>query len=425
MYHSFPSPDPEAAAKTTPPPPPPALWRRLSRRSQLGILGISAAAAGLVGVNSFGGREAQAGPPPPPSVTVSRPLQRSIVEWDDYTGRFEASQSVEIRPRVSGQLIAVHFREGDVVTKGQLLFTVDPRPFLASLNEARARAASAVTAAALARSEYARAARLIDHEAVSQEEVDSLRAAMRAAEAGVAAAQAVVRQRALDLEFTQVRAPITGRVSDRRVDIGNIVAGNETMLTTLLALDPIHFTFEGSEALYLKSLRERARGTGTAGRDPAPGRGRLWLEGQGRLHRQCARPALGHDARPRPDRQSRLLPRARHVRQHAADLGRRARPLCLSRTRRCGPIRRAGSCSSSARTAWSRRARSSPGRWSAACAASARASAPIDRVVISGVQFAEPGAKVNARPGRIERPASAPAQRPARSPGFAGDAGAR
>lgn len=215
------------------------------------------------GLRTFGGSEAQAVAPPPANVTVSLPLQRTITEWDDYTGRFEASQSVEIRPRVSGQLVGVHFREGEVVRKGQLLFTIDPRPFAAALDEARARAAAASTQLALARSEFARAGRLIEAEAISQEDVDVLRAAVRSGEAGVAAAQAMVRSRALDLEFTRVRSPVTGRISDRRVDVGNLVGANEAMLTTVLALDPIHFTFDGSEALYLKGLRDRKAGTGT------------------------------------------------------------------------------------------------------------------------------------------------------------------
>lgn len=172
--------------------------------------------------------------------------------------------AVEIRPRVSGQLTAVHFRDGDIVQRGQLLFTIDQRPFAAALAEARARAASAQTQLALARSEYARAARLISDEAVSQEEVDSLRAAMRSGEAGVAAAQALVRSRQLDLEFTQIRSPVTGRISDRRVDVGNLVGANKSMLTTVLALDPIYFTFDGSEALYLKGLRDKQKGGGDA-----------------------------------------------------------------------------------------------------------------------------------------------------------------
>lgn len=208
---------------------------------------------------------------PPPVVTVATPLSRMVTDWDDYVGRFEASQAVEVRPRVSGQLVGIHFKDGAVVQRGQLLFTIDPRPFAASLAEAQAQVSSASTALALARSEYARASRLISDEAVSAEEVDSLRARVQSAQAQLAAAQAQVRSRALNVEFTRIRAPVTGRVSDRRVDIGNLVAGdaaaNATVLTTINALDPIYFTFEGSEALYLKQRRQNAEAGAQSGQD--------------------------------------------------------------------------------------------------------------------------------------------------------------
>lgn len=273
MYKSFDRPHSDVQgpqlphapdAETTQSPPAPGRLGTLRSRPLLhaGLAALLLGGVTYAGLHTFGGSEAQAVAPPPPNVTVSLPLQRTITEWDDYTGRFEASQSVEIRPRVSGQLVGVHFREGEVVRKGQLLFTIDPRPFAAALDEARARAAAASTQLALARSEFARAGRLIDAEAISQEDVDVLRAAVRSSEAGVAAAQAMVRSRALDLEFTRVRSPVTGRISDRRVDVGNLVGANEAMLTTVLALDPIHFTFDGSEALYLKGLRDRKAGTG-------------------------------------------------------------------------------------------------------------------------------------------------------------------
>lgn len=274
MYKSFDRPSPDVqgpdlplAPDTETPHSAPAPGRFGTLRSRpllhAGLVALLIGVATYGGLRTFGGSEAQAVAPPPANVTVSLPLQRTITEWDDYTGRFEASQSVEIRPRVSGQLIGVHFREGEVVRKGQLLFTIDPRPFAASLDEARARVAAASTQLALARSEFARAGRLVEAEAISQEDVDALRAAVRSGEAGVAAAQAMVRSRALDLEFTRVRSPVTGRISDRRIDVGNLVGANEAMLTTVLALDPIHFTFDGSEALYLKGLRDGKAGAGT------------------------------------------------------------------------------------------------------------------------------------------------------------------
>jgi RND family efflux transporter MFP subunit len=169
---------------------------------------------------------------------------------------------------VAGEVVGIHFKDGEVVQKGQLLFTIDPRPFAAALAEARANAASAGSALTLAKSDFARASRLVGDEAVSAGEVDSLRAKMQSAQAALAAAQAVVRTRSLDMDFTQVRAPIAGRISDRRVDAGNQVAGGAgtggTVLTVINALDPIYFTFDGSEALYLKTQRARQPGAAPA-----------------------------------------------------------------------------------------------------------------------------------------------------------------
>lgn len=198
---------------------------------------------------------------PPAIVQAAHPLLRDVTQWDDYVGRFAPSQSVEVRPRVSGAITAIHFRDGDIVRKGQPLFTVDPRPYLAALAEARAEAASASSALVLARSDAARVAGLTGDEAVAASEIDSLRAKVRAAGAALAAAQARVRQRALNVEFSVVRAPISGRVSDRRIDIGNLVSGEggagATLLTTINALDPIYFNFDASEALFLKAQRDR------------------------------------------------------------------------------------------------------------------------------------------------------------------------
>ncbi|MDB5724334.1 MAG: efflux transporter, family, subunit [Novosphingobium sp.] len=231
------------------------------RRRKVGFLALPIIGLVLLAlVMRWWGGSSEAAPPPPPVVTVSTPLSGMVTDWDDYVGRFEASQAVEVRPRVSGQLVGVHFKDGDIVKRGQLLFTVDPRPFTAALAEVQAQVASASTALSLARSDLARASRLIADEAVSAQEVDSLRARVRSAQAQVASAQAQVRSRQLNVEFAYIRAPVTGRVSDRRVDVGNLVAGDSastaTILTTINALDPIYFSFDGSEALYLKHRRE-------------------------------------------------------------------------------------------------------------------------------------------------------------------------
>ncbi|MBA3667161.1 MAG: efflux RND transporter periplasmic adaptor subunit [Sphingomonas sp.] len=210
--------------------------------------------------------------PPSPTVTVATPLSRQIAEWDDYSGRFEASKSVEVRPRVSGAVIAVHFTDGAVVRRGQLLYTIDPRPFLAALAEARAAVMGARSDLVLAQEDYGRAQRLLSADAVSRSDVDRLRARVQAVEAALAAANARVHSRALDVDFTRVRAPISGRISDRRIDPGNLVQGGGSgaegsLLTTINALDPVYFTFDASEALFLKARRARESGAASSAVD--------------------------------------------------------------------------------------------------------------------------------------------------------------
>jgi len=234
-------------------------WRNRGVKYGLPVVLLFAAGWGITH------REAPANAAPPvPVVTVAAPLVRDINEWDDYVGRFEAVNSVEVRPRVSGQLTGVHFTDGQIVRKGQLLFTIDQRPFAAALAEARAEAASARSDLALAQTNLARANRLVADDAVSQSDLDQLNARVRAASASLAAADARVRSRSLDMEFTQVRAPISGRISDRRVDAGNLVAAGEgsagSLLTTINALDPIYFSFNGSEGLFLKAKRAQEEG---------------------------------------------------------------------------------------------------------------------------------------------------------------------
>lgn len=208
-----------------------------------------------------GPSEAQA--PPAPSVTVAVPLVQAVQDWDEFTGRFEATQSVEVRARVGGYVSGVHFRDGDYVRRGQLLFSLDPRPAQAALASARAQLSQARAQLDLAQSELTRSETLLESQAVSQAEVDTRRGALQTAQAAIAAANANVRARQLDLEFTRVTAPISGRVSDRRVDAGNLVAGGSSaadVLTTVVSSAPIHFVFDGSEAVLLKYQRQARRG---------------------------------------------------------------------------------------------------------------------------------------------------------------------
>jgi len=209
---------------------------------------LAATAAAALVMASCGKQE---GPPqmPPPEVSVATPLRQSVVDWDDFTGRFEAPENVQVRARAGGYLQAAHFREGQFVKKGQLLFTLDPRPAEAALAAARAQAR-------LAAADLARAETLLKSQAISREEYDSKRSAHEVA-------QATVRARELDLEFTRVTAPTSGIVSDRRVDPGNVISGGAStadVLTTIVSTSPIHFVFDASEAQLLKDQRQSGKG---------------------------------------------------------------------------------------------------------------------------------------------------------------------
>lgn len=213
--------------------------------------------------------QAQQGPMP---VTVAKPLILPIVEWDEYTGRFKARDRVEIRARVSGFLDSVHFQEGQTVEKGQLLFVIDPRPFEAELNAVKATLEGAVTRYNLAQREFERGEQLVKQNALSRERFDQRRAERETTRTSVMAARAQVRIAELNLEFTNIRAPITGRISDARIDPGNLVAGGSgqtTLLTTIVSTDPILFTFTASEAEYLKYTRLGFTGQRVSARDKA------------------------------------------------------------------------------------------------------------------------------------------------------------
>lgn len=199
-------------------------------------------------------------PPPKPHVSAALPLKRQVVDWDDYVGRFEAVQDVEIRPRISGTVESVNFREGVEVAKGQVLFTIDPRPYRAAAEQARADLAKAQALVTNARTELARAQKLVDAQAVSREEFETKEANLRSAVAAAGAARANLEAKSLDLAFTTVRSPISGRVSDKRVSIGTYVAAGQTVLTRVVTVNPIRFAFEGAETFYLKYVRQAQAG---------------------------------------------------------------------------------------------------------------------------------------------------------------------
>jgi multidrug efflux system membrane fusion protein len=208
----------------------------------------------------------------PPPVTVAQALQRSVTEWDEYTGRFEAKESVEVKARVSGYLESVHFDEGQLVKKGELLFIIDPRPFEIELKSARAAVDQAKAQLELAKSDLARASSLIANRNIPEREVEARRAAELQAAANLSAAEARVQQAELDLEWTHVLAPISGRISNVRTDVGNLITGGPqgaTLLTTIVSLDPITFVFEVSEADHIKYMRQAEDGSRPTARQSA------------------------------------------------------------------------------------------------------------------------------------------------------------
>jgi RND family efflux transporter MFP subunit len=195
---------------------------------------------------------------PLPKVTVSQPVVREIIEWDEYTGRLEATETVEVRARVSGYLQSIHFRDGATVKKGDLLFVIDPRPYEAEVDRVTAELQLAQARLELAKSDYARAQKLLQFRAISQEEADTRAATERQAQESVEAGRAAVKAAKLNLEFTRVTAPITGRISRKLVTEGNLINGGSaeaTLLTTIVSMDPIYVYFEADERSYLKYMR--------------------------------------------------------------------------------------------------------------------------------------------------------------------------
>ena len=221
------------------------------------------ASAGLLA----GCGEAQKPPaPPPPTVTVAKPVQRTIVDQDEYVGRFVAVDTVEVRARVSGYLDKVHFRDGQTVKQGDLLFTIDKRPFQNTLDQARANLEWRKSNVTFTEADLARGQQLLRDRTISEQMFEQRAQAARNAQAAVAANEAMVRQAALDLEFTELKAPVTGRIGDRRVAPGNLVTGgtggNTTLLATIVSTDPIRFEFTFDEASLLRYER-LARGAAT------------------------------------------------------------------------------------------------------------------------------------------------------------------
>jgi multidrug efflux system membrane fusion protein len=207
-----------------------------------------------------GRNEAAEAPPAPPAFAAAKVISKPITEFDEFTGRVEAVERVEVRPRVSGYVTSARFQQGHEVRKGDILYTIDARPYQATLKHAQAELARARTQLALAKSERERANKLIEKRAISQEEFDERTSGNEAALANLAAAEAAVESAALDLSFTEIRSPITGVVGRAEITAGNLVAAGSTLLTTVVSVDPIYVSFDGDEQVYLKYIGLEQRG---------------------------------------------------------------------------------------------------------------------------------------------------------------------
>lgn len=229
----------------------------------LAVLGLATATAGCA--------NKKPPPPPPPQISVAAPLKATIVDWDDYDGQFIAVDSVDIRPRVSGYLLRVGFKDGDMVRKGQVLFVIDPRPYQAALEQAKGVEGHDQAALINAQQQLDRGRTLVAAHAISQQQFEILEATERQAAGDLETAKGNVATQALNVEWTQVIAPLSGRISDRRIAPGNLVTQDSTILTNITSIDPIWFQFTGPESLYLKHQHQTHDGAPVAARQtPTP-----------------------------------------------------------------------------------------------------------------------------------------------------------
>ncbi len=256
--------------------------RRLTLMATAAVLIVAGASAATLALAPKAESQAAAQAVPVSVATVS---EQNVAAWTDFSGHLEAVDRVEIRPRVAGAIKAIHFREGALVKAGDLLVTIDPAPYLADVNRAKANAASAQARLTLAQSEQARAQRLWDDQAIAKSDLEGKENELKAAQAGVDAAQAELQIANLNLSYTQVRAPVSGRVGRIEVTVGNLVASGPQaqMLTSLVSVSPIYASFDADEAVVDRTLQDLQSQsgkldsipvtveTGTAGEAPVEG----------------------------------------------------------------------------------------------------------------------------------------------------------
>jgi multidrug efflux system membrane fusion protein len=222
-------------------------------------------------LSGCGDKPASSGPPLP-AVTVSKPLQDKVTEWDEYTGRFVPVATVDVRARVSGFIDSIHFKDGQIVKQGDLLFVIDPRPYRLAVDQAKAELERTRAKLDIATLDLERATPLVRSQTVTEREFDTRKSTQRDAAAAAESSEAAMKQAQLNLEWTEVRAPISGRISDRRVDAGNLITGGQTgatLLTSIVTIDPIHFAFDGSEADFIRYSRLAQAGARPSSRDAA------------------------------------------------------------------------------------------------------------------------------------------------------------
>jgi RND family efflux transporter MFP subunit len=242
-------------------------------KSFFGRLGVLLLTSGAL--SACGEKPQQPAAAAAPPVTVAQPVKRTVTDWDEFTGRFEAVEEVQIRPRVGGYVTNVEFKDGDMVHAGDLLYLIDSRPFEAVAAQADGQLADARAKAELAKRDLDRGLALVQTSAVSEQLVDQRRQALQAAHAAETVAEGALKAAQLNIEFTHVLAPITGRVSRHLISVGNLVQGSDTgtstLLTTIVSVDPIYIYFDVDEATYLRNNK-------------------LWFEGQRPSSRDTANP---------------------------------------------------------------------------------------------------------------------------------------